>query len=524
MTRFRWLLLALFVPAGPACGGASDAKSDAGGAGGTGAIGPRGGDAGTGADGCGGDAGGWQCDPVYACPTSPYTEPPAAVVVGDFPSMSSHHLMGRGEIDLLSSMTPLPSGGFATILLRGTYDAMGFELTRTLADGSVVPLYAWPGTREHNALVRADAQGNLVVAGVAYNTFSIGDASFVRETSEDVTGGFIYLLKIDEQGSIGLSKTFAFIGSVRLEAAGVSPTGEIALAGKVGGELSADSETLESPVYDGGTLESAFALRLDSDGALVHTSLFHATLTHNDPPPLDGAGGSDGYGRSSITDVAFWPDGALVVTSVFNGTIVVGDERLPNDGDADGLIVTLDPTGEPLWTRHVHGRHGEVIVNTGGSGGISGSIPAGVVGGALSVGVGDDGKVTVTGALQSRAVLENTELDPGPYGFFTAIFDRDGTLVGANSDGGSKVVRLGSQGSVFWDNASLVQMDDQGTVLSSFAPGGQLVGGVPTELARGDSLLFSASFVGRIDLGSVELDSAGCADTFVAAFGLPVAN
>jgi hypothetical protein len=516
MTRFRLHALALLVFPSPACGGNTETRSDGGG--GTGAV-SRGGTGGSGADGCGADGGSYQCDWVYSCPASPYPEPPAAVIGGDFPPMSSEHRMGRDEVDVLGSVAPLPDGGFATILLRGMYPAMSFSLTRTGADGSVFPLFSWPGTREHNALVRADAQGNLVVAGVATSALTIGDASFVRETSEDVYGGFIYLVTIDPQGALVASKTFAFRGELSLEAASVSPSGEIALAGQVTGELAADTETIASPVSDAGELRSGFALRLDPEGALVSSRLFHATLTHNDPPPLDGSGGTDGFGRSSITDVAFWPDGALVVTGIFSGGIVVGDERLPNDGDDDGLIVTLDEAGEPLWTRHVHGRIGETIPNTGGSGGVAGTIPPGVVG-ALRVGLGDDGKMTVTGPLAARAMLENEALDTGTRGFFSAVLDRDGAVLAANSDGGSKVVRLGSTGSAFWDGGSLVLMDDLGTELSSLTPGGQLLS-TYGELVRGDNLLFSASFLGRIDLGSVTLDSAGCADTFVAAFGLP---
>lgn len=522
MTRLHWVPFALLVSVNPACGGDSSdagAETKTGGAGGAGADGTRGGTGGFGADSCGGDAGGWQCDRAYACPASPYVEPSAAVVVGNFPSMLSAHRMGRDETDWFASMAPLPDGGYATILLRGTYDAMSFALTRNGADQTVVPLFSWPGTRENNAFVRADAQGNLVVAGVASSAFTIGDTSIDYVPSEVTTGGFIYLVRIDQENTINWSKTFEYQGHVRLEAAGVSPAGEIALAGQVSGELTLDSGTLASPVYSDTALQSAFTLRLDPDGALVSSSLFHATGTHNDPPPLDGAGGTEGYGQSSITDVAFWPDGALVVTAAFRGGIVVGDERLPNDGVQDALIVTLDEASEPVWIRHVHGRMGEIIPNTGGSGGISGSIPDGVVG-ALGVGVGDDGKVTVTGPLSGRAVLENTNVENGDFGDFTAVFDRDGALVGANSGGGTKVVRLGSQGSVIWDYGNLVHVDDQGTVLSSLAFGGEFLS-VPAELARGDNLLFATSFVGRLDLGSEKLDSAGCADTFVASFGLP---
>ena len=149
---------------------------------------------------------------------------------------------------------------------------------------------------------------------------------------------------------------------------------------------------------------------------------------------------------------------------------------------------------------HVRGRIGENIPNTDGSGGSAGFIPPGSVG-ALSVGVADDDKVTVTGPLWSRAELEGVPLDAGPYGFFSGVFDRDGALVGTNADGGMRVARIGSVGSAFWDGASLFLMDDQGSVLSSFAPGGELLDTVPVELARGDNLLFAASFLGRIDLG-----------------------
>jgi hypothetical protein len=523
-SRSRSTVLALALLGAVACSGSSDSPTpnDDGGGGssgsGTGGSGAISGAGGSGAiSGTSGTSGTSPDDGNYSCPEPPYPTPPVATVQGAVPGLAFSVPLGGESSDILESVVALPDGGAFVVVAAGPRETATPELWRVGADGVVAKILAWSDHSEGTAVVGTDDAGNAVIASTATLPFEIDGESI--GSTVDASTGFVYVLVVDAEGSLVSQHTFPYVGAVRLNALSLNAEGDLVLAGSLTQSLSFGNDVVSAPEFAevAEPLRASFVVRLNPDFELTWQRVFHATGMHNEPPALDGTGGTDGFGQSSMTDVAWGPDDSVVVTSLFQGGIDLDDERFPNDGVSDGLVVKLDARGRTAWSHHVYGLIGENLPNPDGSGGSGGFVPQGVVH-ELSVDVAEDGRVAVTGRLDSRAKIGPLLLDAGASGAVTAFFDIDGAMTNAVPDGGTELALDASGALTVWDGASLFALDQEGESAWTLGPGGTLAV-VPVRVARTPTgLLVAGSFLGRLDLGPEPIESAGCADVFIARF------
>jgi len=506
--------------------------SDAGGTGavdfftgGTGAVGP--GDGGTG--GVGGGTGGDSTSvlPAYTCP-SEGGAPPSPITSGQAPTLAVATAVGGDATDLLASSVALADGSAALLVIasspgRTLNTAATSEescvLYRVSVEGNVTRVATWPHELGAAALVAGDAAGNLVVAGVAHAAFAVGGLPVDSNGDGD---GFVYLLDMSTSGDVSAGPSFPFTGDLSLGSLLEAPDGSLAFAGSLTGRLDVGAEAIEPPAFDSGPLQAAFVARLGARRTLAWQRVFHATGMHNDPQALDGTGGTDGFGHSSVTDLALTPDDALVVGTVFEGGIDLDDLRFPNDGYTDGLVLKLDQDGSSVWAQHLYGILGAKyvqVIGPEGSGGVSGNAPRDGEVSDLRVDVDADGRVAVTASLVGHALVSGVDLDGSTSGHLTALFAADGALLGALPDGGTDVTFEAGGDIAAWNGSSLFQPALSGSTSWSLAPGGQLLGTKASRLENGpQGLWVTGSFLGSVDLGAGPLASSGCADAFAARF------
>ncbi len=508
MISSRAVLWAILMVA--ACG--SDARdSHSGGAGGAGSSGGSGNGGGAGGEGgAGGDAGGTPRDPELDCLAKPYAMPPPAEVMGSAPALAWSSALGNDLPDGVDDVATAPGGDVLVALWRRSGDSSETIVQRMKPDGSIVWSHSLPTRRAARSVLASDANGNAYVAGLASAPFELGGANIAPPMASG--DGFVYVVKLEANGGLAWFKAFAFTSSLELRAVTASSSGAIALAGSLTGSLDLGSDKLAVPSFMLDTLPAAFVLRLDAAATLVSSRLLPTTGVHNQPLALPGAGGTNGLGRSVATDVAFCPDGGIVMAASFQGAIDLGVTVLPNDDLPDAVVLKIDASGTPEWSRHIHSLMGEII--PGNAGGQAGFIPEGSVSPA-ALAVSSEGRVAVTGQLRNRAYLEDRLLSARGEGFFTAVFEADGAIASAVAEGGTDVVFDGGA-TIVWDGWRLSRTGRGSTAWRRTLGGTFLYTRTGRLLATSEGLLFSGTFFGRADLGGAMLDSAGCADGFVA--------
>lgn len=220
----------------------------------------------------------------------------------------------------------------------------------------------------------------------------------------------------------------------------VDSAGSATVTGSFEGKLQAGPVLLGS-----GAVPSAFVARLDASGAVVHARMF----------PSSGAAAGRSVGIDS--------EGNALVVGSFSGTIDLGEEPLEAAGDTGVFLLSLDPTGQTLWSRAVGGEGiidiAQIAPIQGGGAWLTGAF-----GGTLDLG---------TGPLVSD----------GPTDGLIAAIDSKGTFVFAKRFGGA------SGGA------------DSGYSIVADPAGGAFVSG---------------TFMGTTDLGSGPVESGGVFDAFVA--------
>jgi hypothetical protein len=495
-----------------ACGDAGDSHS--GSTGGTANAGGAGGDSGAGGSGAsyGGDAGGPARDPELDCLAKPYAMPPPAEVIGSAPALAWSSAIGNELPDGVDDVASAPGGDVLVALWRRSGDSSETVVQRMKPDGSVAWTHSLPTRRAARSVLASDAAGSAYVAGLASAPFELDGITIAPQASAG-GDGFVYVLKLEADGGLAWFKALAYTASLELRAITVSPSGAIAIAGSFSGHLDLGSDELSVPTFMLDTLPAAFVVRLDAAGTLVSSRLLPTTGVHNQPLALPGAGGTNGLGRSVATDVAFCPDGGIVMAAAFQGAIDLGVTVLPNDDLPDAVVLKMDASGAPEWSRHIHSVMGEII--PGNAGGQAGFIPEGSVSPA-AVAVNSEGRIAVTGQLRNRAYLDDRLLSARGEGFFTAVFEANGAIASAVTGGGTDVAFDGPA-TIVWDGWRLFQIAPDGSMPWIRQLGGTFLYTRPGRLlATGEGLLFAGTFFGRADLGGKTLDSAGCADGFVA--------
>jgi hypothetical protein len=438
--------------------------------------------------------------------------PPPAEVIGSAPPLAWSSAIGSELPDGVDDVASAPGGDVLVALWRRSGESSATVVQRMKPDGSVAWSLSLPTARAARSVLASDTAGNAYLAGLASAPFELGGATIAPQTALD-GGEFVYVLKLEANGGLVWSKAFAYTASLELRAIRVSSSGAIALAGSLMGRLDLGGNELTVPSFMLDTLPAAFVLRLDAAATLVSSRLLPTTGVHNQPLALPGAGGTNGLGRSVATDVEFCPDGGIVMAASFQGAIDLGITVLPNDDLLDAVVLKIDASGAPEWSRHVHSMLGETI--PGNAGGAAGFIPEGSVSPA-ALAVSPEGRIAVTGQLRNRAYLDDRLLNTRGEGFFTAVFEANGALASAVTEGGTDVVFDGAATTI-WDGSKLFRIGPDGSTAWVRKLGGTfLYTRTGRLLTTSEGLVFSGTFFGRADLGGATLDSAGCADGFVA--------
>jgi hypothetical protein len=429
------------------------------------------------------------------------------------PSLAWAAAPGSDVPEVLDGVAALPNGDLALAIWKQAPTGSTIAVSRLKPDGTIGWSHEWASPMGARALVDTNSAGTTFVASFATGPFDVGGVTIGSGT----TGTFAYLVQLDEAGVVTSHAAFPYSGTIELNSLRIRADGELALAGSLTNSVDFGGGPTAVPSFMQDVLRAAFVARFAASGAHLWTRLYPTTGVHNDPMALPGNGGTNGLGQSSAADVAWTPDDGLVVAASFQGAIDIGSTQLPNDDLDDALVLKLDSAGATVWHRHATSLLGENIPgNTGGS---AGFIPSGKIN-SSAVAVASQGRVTVTGTLSNRARLDNGALlDAQGEGYFSIVVESDGSIVSALADGGVDVVHDAAGNTRYWDGAALFGLAPNGSTAFSLTPGGKLLLTRRGRLIRtADGVVLAGTFFERLDVGGSELESAGCADPFVAVF------
>jgi hypothetical protein len=174
----------------------------------------------------------------------------------------------------------------------------------------------------------------------------------------------------------------------------LDPAGDLVLAGDIGKTAAFGTLTVTSARDSGGN----FVAKINPSGK------FRWAV------PLDGA-------RGDICGLAVDSGGNIYFAGGFTGTATFGSTTLISQGDEDGLLLKLDPTGKVLWAR---------------------AVATGPLHDHLNdLAIGSDGKLTVGGHFEGTATVAGTSLTAkGASDVFVARLDPDGGPIWVKQAGG----------------------------------------------------------------------------------------
>lgn len=174
--------------------------------------------------------------------------------------------------------------------------------------------------------VACDQEGNVIVAGDFEGTINFGDGTLVTKGYDDV-----FVAKFTPGGTLLWSIQFGADSAQGVAGVAVSKTGDIALTGSFANSVSFGGATLDAQGFD------AFVVVLDPGGS------------HRWSRNLGDAEVQQGL------SVGFDPSGNVVIGGDLKGAIDFGDEVLESAGDEDAFAAKFDPQGTYLWGRRIGG-------------------------------------------------------------------------------------------------------------------------------------------------------------------------
>jgi hypothetical protein len=160
--------------------------------------------------------------------------------------------------------------------------------------------------------------------------------------------------------------------------------------------------------------------------------------------------------------------GDILVAGAFEHTLLVADQVLESEGEADAFAVRLAPDGSHIWSFRLGGRGWDE---------------------ASAITVDAEGNAVVAGALTGALAGTLT-----------------GTLTGASTGqerGHGFVARYSAEGKPLWNQRFTGTATDRALAVAA-TPGGAIV--------------VAGTFAGAVDLGGERLDSAGKHDIFLASY------
>jgi hypothetical protein len=284
-------------------------------------------------------------------------------------------------------------------------------------------------------------------------------------------------------------------------AVAVDGSGNVIVAGQFQGSATFGTTTLTSA-----GLNDIFVAKYDAGGTLL--------WAHS-------AGSS---GNDTGSGVAVDESGNVVVTGYFVGDATFGTTTLTSAGLSDVFVAKYDVGGTFQWAH-----------SAGGAGSDFG----------YGVAAAGSGSVVVTGAFQGTAAFAPPTLtSAGAYDVFVAKYDGGGTLLWAQSAGGTDtdqgfgVAVDGSgdavltgyfAGDATFGATTLTSAGSDDVFIARYDAGGTLVraqsaGGSGADLAyavavdRSGNVVVTGTFGGSATFGGTTLTSVGASDVFVARY------
>jgi len=372
-------------------------------------------------------------------------------VVGYFDSALTFDDGGAGEIELTSAENDV---------FLAKYDQDGDFLWATKAGGAL---------GEYAYGLSVDGSGNSYVTGrYASNPVTFGDG----EPNETVLPGLggddgddVFVAKYDTDGGLIWAKSAGGSSANRGADIDVDGTGNSYVIGSFSGTATFGPGETNETILTGpaaGVDDEIFIAKLDPAGNLlwVREGEGQAEDDRGEAVAVDASGNS--YATGSYRSRP--PFGAQA-----NATQAV------NAGSDDIFIVKHDTDGNRSWVKLVVGEGGDfapaIALAAGGNVVITG------YGGTLTFGAEETNEVTLIG--------------PGAEDAFVAKYDSNGSLLWANSAGGSG--------------------DDRGQAVAADSAGGVIVAGRFTQTAT----------FGAGENNQTALVSAGSSDIFVAKYEQP---
>ncbi|WP_437673201.1 hypothetical protein [Sorangium sp. So ce131] len=223
-------------------------------------------------------------------------------------------------------------------------------------DGKVCSDALWSalyGSEEsqYGPAVAVDADGNIIVAGIARGAFSIGEVEVSAANYE------LLVAKLGPAGEPIWARQFDLGGNIRIGGVAADEAGNIVVG------VSADADlNLESEVVDADNL----VMKLDPGGEVLWAKGF--------------GGSSGGHGPR----VAVFGGGRIAVAGRFGTTIRFDEGSLTSAGEFDAFLALLDADGVDLQRARYGGAQNEWISSLAVHG--SAAVVAGFFNGALTLG------------------------------------------------------------------------------------------------------------------------------------------
>ncbi|MEZ4438934.1 MAG: hypothetical protein R3B72_07585 [Polyangiaceae bacterium] len=176
--------------------------------------------------------------------------------------------------------------------------------------------------------------GDMILVGAFF-----GSVETKEGMVESVDGPDGYVAKVGPAGELRWFRPLGGEGSSRVRSVAVDADGTIAVGGELAGEIALGDVTL---VTSG--REDAFVALLASEGSPRWARVFGE--------PLDAAGNPGPPEHQHVAAVAFRPDGeGLVAAGGFHAAIDISGDVYTASGDEDGFLVSLDMSGDLLWSQ-----------------------------------------------------------------------------------------------------------------------------------------------------------------------------
>lgn len=289
------------------------------------------------------------------------------------------------------------------------------------------------GSKTQTGTAAVDKSGNVALIGSFDETTDLGGGLLTSAGSTDV-----YLAKLSSAGVPVFGKKFGNASSQQGNAVSFDKDGNIYIAGSFQGTIDLGGGVLTSAGSD-----DVFIAKLDPKGKHLWSKQF-------------GGPSSEAALFVGVDDLGY-----VFATGTFAGSVDFGSGLLTSAGSSDVFILSLDPSGNQLWSK----RAGDVGSDSVGS-----------------MTVDADGNVYLTGRF-------NSTIDFG-----------GGLLTGAGADD-LFAVKLDTFGDPLWARSAGDALSQSGTAIA---------------LDALDNVFLGGDFQGSLDLGNGSMTSAGASDVFVS--------